>query len=136
MGQRGHRGVVLALALAAASQAFAQDDLAARVKRAQEAARANAESPEGREWMRDNAFAIDRLMILVSNRCLPEPPGDDIPTVFSVYLRLSQAGRAREIVTELDASLGQCMTAAARDLPFPEPPRDDYWIRVNLAAPL
>ena len=74
-------------------------------------------------------------MILVLNRCLPEPAGD-IPTGFSVYVRLSQLGRVREVVTELDVSLGNCMTAAAREMPFPEAPRDDFWIEVNMAAPL
>ena len=74
-------------------------------------------------------------MIPVLNRCLPDPPGD-IPTVFEVYVRLSRAGRVREIVTELDAALGKCMTTAARDMPFPEAPREDYWIQLNMAAPL
>jgi hypothetical protein len=126
---------VLGFALLAAGQAAAQEGHAARVKKAEEAARANAASSEGREWMRQNSFAIDRLMILVLNRCLPDPPGD-IPTAFSVYVRLSRAGRVGEIVTELDASLGECMTTVARDLPFPEAPRDDYWIQRNMAAPL
>ena len=75
------------------------------------------------------------MLIPVLNRCLPEPAGD-IPTVFSVYVRLSRVGRVREVVTELDASLGKCMTAAAKDMPFPEAPRDDYWVQVNMAAPL
>jgi hypothetical protein len=123
------------MGLLAAGQAFALDDPATTVKKAQEAARANTASPEGREWKQRNSFATDRLMILVLNRCLPEP-GDDIPTAFSVYLRLSRTGRVGEIVTELDAPLGTCMTAAARELPFPEAPRDDYWIEVNVAAPL
>jgi hypothetical protein len=126
---------MLGFALLAASDGFAQEDLAARVKKAHEAARANAASPEGREWKQRNSFATDRLMILVLNRCLPDPPGDT-PTAFSVYVRLSKAGRVQEIVTELDAALGKCMTTAARDLPFPEAPRDDYWIQVNMAAPL
>lgn len=135
MGRAGNRGVVLGFALLAACEALAQEDFAARVKKAQEAARANGTSPEGRQWMERNSFATDRLMILVLNRCLPDPPGD-IPTMFSVYVRLSQAGRVREIVTELDESLGKCMTTAAHELPFPEAPRDDYWIQVNMAAPL
>ena len=129
------RGVVLGLVLWGACQAHAQEDLGARVEKAQEAARDNAASPEGRDWMKHNSFATDRLMILVLNRCLPDPPGD-IPTTFSVYVRLSPAGRVHEIVTELDASVGTCMTTAAADLPFPEAPRDDYWIGVNMAAPL
>jgi hypothetical protein len=129
------RGVVLGFALLAAGQALAQEDLAARVKKAQDAARANAASPQGREWMQRNSSATDRLMIPLLNQCLPDPPGD-IPTVFSVYVRLSPAGRAREVVTELDASLGKCMTAGAREMKFPEAPREDYWIQVNMAAPL
>ena len=129
------RGAMCGLALLAAGQALAQEDLATRVKKAQDAARANAGSSEGREWMQRNSSAAGRLMIPVLNRCLPDPPGD-IPTVFSVYVRLSQTGRASEVVTELDASLGKCMTAAAREMPFPEAPRDDYWIQVNMAAPL
>jgi len=129
------RGVLLGFALLAAGHVLAQEDLAERVKKAHEAARANAASPEGRELIKGNSPAAGRLMIPVLNRCLPDPPGD-IPTVFEVYVLLSRAGRVREIVTELDAALGKCMTTAARDMPFPEAPREDYWIQVNMAAPL
>jgi hypothetical protein len=126
---------MLGVALLAAGLAVAEEDPAARIKKAREAARANAASPEGREWKRDNSFATDRLMILVLNRCLPDPPGE-IPTAFSVYLRLSRAGSVREVITELEPALEKCMDTVARDLPFPEAPRDDFWIQVNLAAPL
>jgi hypothetical protein len=121
--------------LFAASQAFAQEDVAPRLKEAHEAARANAESPEGLKWKRDNSFATNRLLTLALNRCLPDPEGD-IPTPFSLYLRFSKTGGVREIMTDLDPSLEECMTPVARDLPFPEAPRDDYWIQVNMAAPL
>ena len=129
------RGFLVGLAALAAGQALAQEDLAARVKKAQDAARVNAASSEGREWVQRHSPATGRMLIPVLNRCLPEPAGD-IPTVFSVYVRLSRVGRVREVVTELDASLGKCMTAAAKDMPFPEAPRDDYWVQVNMAAPL
>ena len=129
------RGVLLGVALLAARPALAQDDLATRVKKAQDAARANAASPQGCEWAKSHSSATGRLLIPVLNRCLPEPAGD-IPTVFSVYVRLSQAGRVREVVTDLDAALGKCMSDAAREMPFPGAPRDDYWIQVNMAAPL
>ena len=135
------RNVVLWLALCAAvparalAQAPAPDDLEARVKQAHEAAKANAATPEGREWKEQKAHVVDRLMIVVLNRCLPDPPGD-IPTMFSVYVRLSKAGQVREIVTELDKTLSTCMTTTARNIPFPDAPRDDYWIQVNMAAPL
>jgi hypothetical protein len=146
------RGVVLWLALCAAipahalGQASAQapakppaaapDDLEARVKQAHEAASANAATPEGREWKEQKAHTVDRLMIVVLNRCLPETPDEEIPTAFSVYVRLSKTGQVREIVTELDKQLSTCMTATARNIPFPDAPRDDYWIQVNMAAPL
>jgi hypothetical protein len=126
-------GVIGGAALLAAWQVVAQEDLATRVKKAQEAARANAASAEGRQWIERNSHGTDRLMILVLNRCLTDQTGD-IPTAFSVYVRLSSGGHAREIVTDLDESVGTCMTGAARDLPFAEPPRDDYWIEVNMAA--
>jgi hypothetical protein len=129
-------GLTLALALAGPARGIAQDEVPPRVKAAQEAARANESAPGGREWKRQSSHAIDRLMILVLNRCLPQPPDDEIPQAFSVYVRLSRSGRALEIVTELDADLGRCMTGAARGLSFPEAPRDEYWIQVNLAAPL
>jgi len=131
----GYRGVVVGCALWAAYPAFAEEDAATPIKKAREEAQANADSPEGREWKRSHSVAMDRLMLLVLNRCLPDPPGD-IPTAFPVFVRLSKEGEAREMLTELDASLGTCMTKAGRGLPFPEAPRDDYWIQVNMAAPL
>ena len=129
------RGWLVGLVLLAVVPALAQESLAARVKKAQDAASANAASPQGRDWAKRNSAATDSLMIPLLNRCLPEPPGD-IPTVFSVFVRLSRAGRVGEVVTELDAALGKCMTNAAREVPFPAAPRDDYWIQVNMAAPL
>jgi hypothetical protein len=135
MGLGWRRAVWFGLTLLAAGEAFAGEDAAARVEKAREAARANAASTQGREWMHRNSSAMGRLLIPVLNGCLPEPAGD-IPTAFSVYVRLSAKGRVREIVTELDAALGRCMTTAAQALQFPEAPRDDYWVQLNLAAPL
>jgi hypothetical protein len=137
MGRGIRRGaVVCGLAWLATGQALAQDAaLDARVKAAQDAARANAASAQGRQWKERHAAAAGRLLIPILNQCLPDPPGD-VPTAFSVFVRLSAAGRAREIVAEVDAALGKCMTDAARDKPFPEAPREDYWIQVNMAAPL
>jgi hypothetical protein len=131
----GYRRVVLGCALWAACPALAEEDAATPLKTAREEAQANADSPEGREWKRSHSVGMDRLMLLVLNRCLPDPPGD-VPTAFPVFVRLSKEGAAREMLTELDASLGTCMTKAGRGLPFPAAPRDDYWIQVNVAAPL
>jgi hypothetical protein len=132
--QMAARAVLAVAALAAPPLAVAQD-LAARVKQAEAAAKTNESTPRGREWKKTHLHAIDRLMILYLNRCLPDPPGD-IPTVFSVFVRLGRDGKAREMVTELDEAVGRCMTGAAKDGPFPEPPADDYWVQVNMAAPL
>jgi len=128
-------GVLCGVALVAAGPAAGQDDLDERVRKAEAAAKANAASAQGRQWKERHSATAGRLMIPVLNRCLPDPPGD-IPTVFAVFVRLSAKGRASEVVTELDAQLGTCMTEAARAVSFPEVPRDDYWIQVNMAAPL
>lgn len=135
MRRRIRRGLILAVALVAADHLLAQESLAGRVKTAEDAVRANSASPQGKKWKKDNSAAAGRLILPVLNQCLPDPPGD-IPTVFAVYVRLSAKGRALDVVTEIDANLGTCMTAAARDVAFPAPPRDDYWIQLNMAAPL
>ncbi len=129
------RGAALAAAWLAASGAFAQEAAEPRIKQAQEAARANAASAEGRAWLKSHSSAIDRLMIVVLNECLPEDSAD-IPTVFTVYVRLARTGQVREMLTELDKALGPCMSAAAQKSAFPAAPRDDYWVAVNMAAPL
>jgi hypothetical protein len=121
--------------LGSAGPALAQGGLVARVQKAQAAAKANDASPEGRAWIERHRAAVDALLVPVLNGCVPQPEGD-IPTAFSVFVRLSPKGSVHEIVTELDAALGACMTAAARAKTFPAAPREDYWIQVNMAADL
>ncbi len=104
------------------------------VTKARAAARANAATPQGREMAKRLSAAAGPLIVPVLNRCLPED-ADEL-TAFSIFVRLTQKGRVREVVTDLGASLGSCMTAGARELQLPEAPRDDYWIQVNLAADL
>jgi hypothetical protein len=135
MGPGVCRGVLLSVALLAAGDALGVENPAANLKKAEEAARANAASPQGRDWLSRNSSTTSRLLIAVLSRCLPEKDGET-PTLFSAYVRLTQKGRVREVVTDLDASLGSCMTAGARKMQFPEAPRDDYWIQLNMAASL
>ncbi len=134
MRKRWRTAVVLGLAYVAGPGALAAEEKATRLETARWAADLNAKSEGGREWMARNVATIGGLVTPVLNRCLPET-GDEL-TAFSVFLRLSRRGRVLEVLTDLDASLGACMTAAARELQLPEPPRDDYWVQVNLAASL
>ncbi len=128
-------GVVLGLTCVAAPGALsAQEKGAKRLETARWAADLNAKSDAGREWKARNEPTIGKLVTPVLNGCLPEN-GDEI-TAFSVFLRLSRKGRVLEVLTDLDPSLGTCMTSGARELQLPEPPRDDYWVQVNLAASL
>jgi hypothetical protein len=136
MSRRMMRSATCACALLAAVAAVAQEALEERVRKAQSAAKANAATELGRDWAKHNSAAVGRLMIPVLNQCLPQAPDADIPTVFAVYLRLSKTGQVGEVVTELDDTLSKCMTKAAGRMPFPEAPREDYWIQVNMAAPL
>ena len=130
-----HRGVILGLTCVAASGPAAAQEKGTRLETARWAAELNAKSESGREWKARNEPTIGKLVTPVLNGCLPEE-GDEI-TAFSVFLRLSRKGRVLEVLTDLDdPSLGTCMTSSSRDLQLPEPPRDDYWVQVNLAASL
>ncbi len=126
--------LTLGLALTAASAVVAQKDTPTKVETARWAAGLNASSAAGKEWLSRNSASIGKLMIPVLNRCLPDE-GDEI-TAFSIFVRLSRSGRVREVISDLDPSLSGCLTKAATDVAVPLPPRDDYWIQVNLAAGL
>jgi hypothetical protein len=125
-------GLVLAIVFGAASGALVAQEKGTRLETARWAADLNAKSASGRDWNARNVPAIGKLLTPVLNGCLPDD-GDEV-TAFSVFVRLSRKGRVLEVLTDLDASLGTCMTAGARDVQMPEPPRDDYWLQVNLAA--
>ena len=127
------RGALVGIAVLAAAGAGAAPPT--RLKQAHDLALAHATWPPGRSWIDANKARAGQLVIPVLNRCLPESPEDEL-TAFSIYLRLSQKGRILEIVTELDAALGRCMTNEAREIQLPEAPREDFWIQVNLAAGL
>lgn len=129
------RSVTAGFALLAASAALAAEPASTPVAQARTAARANAATPQGRDWMKRHKSAAAPLLIPVLNRCLPE--GGDEVTAFSLYVRLSRKGRVQEVVTDLDAKLSRCMTLVAQQqLQLPEAPRDDYWIQLNLATEL
>lgn len=126
------KGGLLGLAMLA-SVAVAEPPT--RVKVAQDLARAHAAWPQGRDWLTGNLSKAGQLVIPVLNRCVPDSPDGEL-TAFSIYLRLSQTGKILEIVTDIDAELGRCMSRESRGIQLPEAPREDFWIQVNLAAPL
>jgi hypothetical protein len=107
----------------------------ARVKVAQDLARAHAAWPPGRDWLAANRARTDQAVIPVLNRCVPDAPDGEL-TAFSVYLRLSQEGGVLEVVADIDDELGRCMTRESRAVELPAAPREDFWIQVNLAATL
>lgn len=131
---RSLAGFVVLVSTLPATVVLAAEQKGTRPETARWAAGLNAASPAGRAWMDHNSASVGRLLMPVLNRCLPET-GDEL-TAFSVFLRLSRKGRVQEVVTDIDVSLGACMTTGARELQLPEAPRDDYWIQVNLAASL
>jgi hypothetical protein len=132
MSRALRKGVLLGLATLA-SVAVAEPPT--RVKLAQDLARAHAAWPPGRDWLAENASKAGQLVIPVLNRCVPDSPEGEL-TAFSIYLRLSQKGKVLEVVTDIDAELGRCMTRESREIQLPEAPREDFWIQLNLAAPL
>ena len=122
-------GVLVWLAPAAA------EDVPARVKLARDLARAHAAAPGGKDWVARNLGKAGELMIPVLSRCVPDVADGEL-TAFSVYLRLSQKGKVLEVVSEIDAELGRCLTRQSRELQLLEAPREDFWVQVNLATML
>jgi hypothetical protein len=133
MKRAPRQGVLLGLWVLTASVAVAAPPT--RLNTAHDLAVAHAAWPPGRSWLDANKAKTGQLMIPVLNRCLPKSPEDEL-TAFSIYLRVSQKGRILEVVTDIDAALGRCMTSEAREVQLPEAPREDFWVQVNLAAGL
>lgn len=133
MRRAPRQGALLAFSVLAASVAVAAPPTP--LKQAHDLAVAHAAWPEGRSWLTANKARAGELVVPVLYRCLPESPEDEL-TAFALYLRLSQKGRILEVVTDIDAALGRCMTTEAREIQLPEAPRENFWIQVNLAAGL
>ena len=131
----GAFGPSVLLLVSVLATSVAQAGPPTRVKTAHDLAVAHAAWPKGRSWLDANKTKVGQLVIPVLNRCLPESPEDEL-TAFSIYLRVSQKGKILEVVTDLDAALGRCMTNEAREVQLPDAPREDFWIQVNLAAGL
>jgi hypothetical protein len=126
-------GAIACLLVSAALAAAEAAEAPARLKLAQDLARAHAASAAGKEWLARNHARAGELMIPVLQRCVEDSQDGEL-TSFSTYLRLSQKGKVVEIVTEIDAELDRCMTREAQDVQLPPPPRDDFWLQVNLAT--
>jgi hypothetical protein len=125
--------VLSGLLVSALLPSVAAQELPARVKLAQDLARAHATWAPGKQWLALNHGRAAQLMVPVLQKCVEEVQDGEL-TSFSTYLRLSQKGKVLEIVTELDDELGRCMTKEGVQLPAA--PREDFWIQVNLAAML
>ena len=123
------------LMLPAIVPAASSEEPSPRLKLAQELARAHASWAPGKQWLAKNHARAAELMVPVLQRCVEDVEEGELMS-FSTYLRLSQKGNVLEIVTELDAQLGRCMTEEARNVQLPQAPREDFWIQVNLAAML
>ena len=134
---RGSVAATLLLCGTVAVEAIAQPPTqpSARLKLAQDLARAHAASAAGKDWLAKNHAKAGELMIPVLQKCVEDSDEGEL-TSFSTYLRLSQKGKVLEIVTEIDAELDRCMSREAKDVQLPPAPREDFWIQVNLATML
>ena len=128
-------GLLAVLLLPAILPAARAEEPSPRVKLAQDLSRAHAASTPGKQWLARNHAKAAELMVPVLQRCVDDVEDGELMS-FSTYLRLSQKGKVLEIVTELDAQLGRCMTEESRNVQLPQAPREDFWIQVNLAAML
>jgi hypothetical protein len=129
------KGFLLGLGVSTAIASPVTAEAPTRLELAQKLAGIHAIWPQGRDWLAAHSAKAGELIAPVLNQCVPDAPDGEL-TAFSVYLRLTQTGKIREVVTDVDADLGRCMTKEASEISLPEAPRDDFWIQVNLAAML
>ena len=129
------KGVVLGFGVAMVLASPVTAEAPTRLELAQKLAGIHAIWPQGRDWLAAHSAKTGELVAPVLNRCVPDAPDGEL-TAFSVYLRLTQKGKIKEVVTDVDADLGRCMTKESSEIVLPEAPRDDFWIQVNLAAML
>src|SRR5215470_638100 len=118
-------GVGVALAIGALLAPAGAAEPSARLKLAQDLAHAHAASVAGKAWLAKNHAKAGELMVPVLQKCVEDSDEGEL-TSFSTYLRLSQKGKVLEIVTDIDAELGRCMTREARDVQLPPAPREDF----------
>ena len=63
------------------------------------------------------------------------PPEALAPAAVS-DLKLAQKGKILDVVTDVDPQLDRCLLKESGEVTLSEPPREDFWVQVNLAATL
>ena len=121
--------LVLCCAVGAGTPAPPEDPLQA----AEVAARAGAETPEGRKFAEVVGAAFGQEHGATVSRCAKETKRPDLSD-FELLLRVKASGSVDRALVTPGTNLGECVRERLTGWKVGEPPRDDFWVsvRVNL----
>ena len=122
--------LVLAAALLAAP-AFS-DEAKTSPTVAREAAEANQKTPAGRRYDSALASSLDAWLARAIERCGKGVAPEDAVS-FEVFVRISDAGGAEEVVVSPETAVSRCAGREFLDAKYPHPPQEGWWVRVPIA---
>ena len=98
---------------------------------AREEAESNAKTPAGRRYDSALASSLDSWLRRAIEQCGRGVSPEDAVS-FEVFVRISDAGEAEEVVVSPGTAVSRCAERAFRDARYPHPPREGWWVRVPI----
>lgn len=98
---------------------------------ARETAESNAKTPAGRRYASALASSLDSWLKRAIDRCGKGAPAEDA-TSFEVFVRISEAGEAEEVVVAPETAVALCAERDFRDAKYPHPPKPAWWVRIPI----
>jgi hypothetical protein len=124
-------GIALAAALLTATPALS-DEAKTSPTVAREAAESNAKTPAGRRYDSALASSLDAWLARAIQRCGKGASPEDAVS-FEVFVRISDAGGAEEVVVAPETAVSRCAERDFLDAKYPHPPQEGWWVRVPIA---
>ena len=119
--------LVLCCEVAAGTPAPSEDPLQA----AQVAAKAEAETPEGRSFAETVGVAFGKEHGTTVARCAGETKRPDLSD-FELLIRVKASGSVDQALVTPGTNLGECVRERLKGWKVGEPPRDAFWVSVQV----
>jgi hypothetical protein len=94
-------------------------------------ARANVATAEGEKFDMDFGMQFGERYVNTLTRCTEGVAEADLGE-FDLLVRLSAQGKPEEILVEPATSVATCLSKDVRKGQFIKPPRESYWVRVEM----
>ena len=96
---------------------------------ARETAESNAKTPAGRRYESALESSLDAWLRKALERCLKGVSKEDAVS-FDTLVRISEDGRAEEVLFSPETSVGRCAEPDFRDAKYPSPPKPGWWVKI------